>query len=354
MKPKKPHKDFPLFPHANGQWAKKIRGKAHYFGKWDDPQAALQRYLEQKDYLLTGRQPPGPGLTILEILDRFLVSRHPDLKTGELSQRTYDDYVANCRLLCELAGDATIESMDQADWKALRGRLAEGVSVTTFGNRVRMARIALKHYESITGMQIGWGKEFRGPTKRAQRKYKAERGKMLLNVEQILEAIDRAKNPQLKAMILLGINCAFQNSDCSDITWDKIDLERGWHTFERPKTYIARKGKLWPETIYWLRQIRKGKGRVFLTRYNQRWSTSSIQHEAVKVGIRYSWLRKTHRTIADGTKDPVACRIVMGHAAGNPGEELDDIYIQSVPEARLEAVSDAVRTWLYGPLPSGS
>src|SRR5262249_2350799 len=72
--PAKPYPSFPLTPHPTGSWCKKIRGRLHYFGPWNDPEAALAKYLEQKDALHAGRTPwPDPdALTIKDLCNQFL------------------------------------------------------------------------------------------------------------------------------------------------------------------------------------------------------------------------------------------------------------------------------------------
>jgi len=88
MKPSKPYPDFALTANGNGQWSKKIRGKVHYFGVWADWQAALNRYLAQRDYLHAGQVPPTEAATLGNLLNTFLEEKDQRRRSGEISQQT--------------------------------------------------------------------------------------------------------------------------------------------------------------------------------------------------------------------------------------------------------------------------
>src|SRR3954464_3472287 len=95
-KPNKPRPDYPLFAHAAGVWAKKIRGKMHYFGPWADPDGALAKYLEQKDALHAGRKPreATEGVTVKDLCNQFLNAKRALVESGELTNRSWQDYKA--------------------------------------------------------------------------------------------------------------------------------------------------------------------------------------------------------------------------------------------------------------------
>src|SRR5438132_1253837 len=92
VRPEKPGADFPLFAHANGCWAKKIRGKLHYFGPWEKPEEALAKYEAEKADLHAGRLPRGQeeqaGLTVYQLCAKFLTTKQHLLDSGELSPHT--------------------------------------------------------------------------------------------------------------------------------------------------------------------------------------------------------------------------------------------------------------------------
>ncbi|HEX4413485.1 MAG TPA: hypothetical protein VH107_07625, partial [Lacipirellulaceae bacterium] len=109
-RPAKPRGDFPLFPHASGRWAKKVRGKLAYFGRWDqDPKGteALKLWADQKDELAAGltqrqirdkRAAADPniepaGVTVADVVNEFLTAKEELVLAGKREQRTLDDYL---------------------------------------------------------------------------------------------------------------------------------------------------------------------------------------------------------------------------------------------------------------------
>ena len=122
-KPAKPYPDFPLFAHLNGQWAKKVRGRHRFFGVWSDPDAALAKWLDQRDDLLAGRTPriSGDKLTVKDLCERFVSAKRSLVDSGELALRTWGEYHAGClRLIKALGADRLVADLASDDFEQLR------------------------------------------------------------------------------------------------------------------------------------------------------------------------------------------------------------------------------------------
>jgi hypothetical protein len=127
-KPTKPSADFPLFAHAAGVWAKKIRGRLVYFGPWSDPDGALAKYLEQKDALHAGKKSreSTEGITVKDAANAFLNAKKALLDAGELSPRTWPGYKEAAEEVVAAFGKSRLVSdLDPDDFARLRNRLAK-------------------------------------------------------------------------------------------------------------------------------------------------------------------------------------------------------------------------------------
>jgi integrase len=369
--PTKPRPDFPLFAHAAGYWAKKIRGKTCYFGKIvNDPKgaAALQKWLDDKDDLLAGRVPRGDrdGLTLADLCNRFLTVKLHERDGGEITPRTWDEYKATTdRLIAVLGKNRLVDDLAADDFEALRVDIAKQWGPHRLGDEVQRTRTVFKYaYEAgLIDRPVRYGPQFKKPSKTVMRRHKAEQGPRVFQAEEIRAMVDAASVP-LRAMILLGINCGFGGSDCGELPLSAVDWD-GWVTYPRPKTGIDRRCALWGETIEALRvaiaERRTPKDPaaeelVFVTRLGKPWAKSG-KADAVVLEMRkllkrlkitgggrgFYGLRHTFRTIADSCHDYPAIRVVMGHADNS----IDATYREHIDDERLQAVAEHVRRWLF-------
>jgi integrase len=370
VKPNKPRPDFPLYAHAAGVWAKKIRGKLHYFGPWSDPDGALDNYLKQKDALHAGRKPRGEseGTTIKELCNQFLIDKQALVDSSELTQRSWDDYKAACDLIVGHFGKGRlIDDIDPDDFALLRKKMAIKWGPTTLRNVIQRIRVVFKYAvdNGLTDRVIRYGQGFKRPSQKVLRLHRAEQGPKLFTGEEVRRLIDEA-GVQVRAMILLGINCGFGNADCGHLPLSALDLEKGIIDFPRPKTGIPRRCVLWPETLHAVKDAlakrptpksEENAGLVFITKYGLPWAKDATDQTLAKEfgkllkalsingrkGLGFYTLRHTFRTVADESKDQPAVDFIMGHEVPH----MSAVYRETISDTRLRDVVEHVRNWLF-------
>jgi integrase len=383
-KPKKPKKDFPLYAHAAGRWAKKVLGRTFYFTKWkDDPKgkAALEEWLEQKDDLLAGREPSANNgrLTLYQLCnDRFLPHKEGQRDVGDITPLTFNTYVATSKILCACLGKSRpVESLVPDDFRKLKTKLAKTRKEVALRNVMQRVRSIFKfaYDEGLIDRPARFGQGFAKPKQRTVRtvanEHRMKYGDRMFEAHEIRQILDALKdNPQLKAMVLLGANCGFGQSDISALPKRALDLDTGWVDFPRPKTAVGRRIPLWPETIDAIREYLPSRpkakteadaGLLFLTTRKVRWIKvdpktgnhgDAIGQEFGKLlrrldlkrpGLGFYALRHGFETIAGETLDQVSVDSIMGHVAHGMAEA----YRERIGDNRLRDVVEHVRRWLF-------
>jgi integrase len=373
-KPSKPYPEFPLFPHATKRWAKKIRGKMHYFGPWDDPDGALKKYEEQKDALHAGRtpRPDQAALTVKDLANAFLNHKQAKLDSGELSRRTWDGYKEIAVLMVSHFGKTRrVDDLGPAEFAALRNKVAKRWGPHGLSRLVQGVRSVFKYADDagLIDRPMRFGPGFTRPTKKTLRLHRARQGTKLFTAEEVRRLLSLppwrpAAGVQLGAMILLGINCGFGNADCGTLPLSAVDLESGMIDFPRPKTGIPRRCPLWPETVEAVRAALAVRpepknpehaGLVFITQRGLPWArdndpaivTKEMSKLLRSLGLNghqtFYTLRHTFRTVADEAKDQPAADYIMGHEVPH----MSSIYRETISDERLKAVTDHVRAWLF-------
>jgi integrase len=378
-----PYSGFPLTAHPSGRWCKKIPGtnKLAYFGRIDDPQGALERFRKEWTHIVEGRTPPSfdaeGGCTVRELCNKFLAAKKAKVTSGELATRTFADYYAICALLVDHLGrERLVDDLRPEDFGKIRDSMAKTWGPVRLRNEVNRARVVFKYAfdERLIPKPVHFGQSFARPSTKTLRQARHEKGLRLFASDEVKRILKAADVP-LRAMILLGLNCGFGNTDCANLPVSALDLAGGWLDFPRPKTAIERRIPLWPETVKALKAAiverpdakdPADEGCVFLTHRGVRWvrpqakrgDTSGVEFTVNVLSARFRklltslginghrnfyTLRHCFETHAGESKDQVAVDAIMGHVDPSMGAQ----YRETISDARLLAVVNTVHEWAF-------
>jgi len=288
-----------------------------------------------------------------------------------LAERSFKTYFSACERVCEAFGkDRPVDDLSTEDFEKLRSTLSKGRNPVSLGNEIRLVRMIFKYgYDShLIENPIRFGQSFKMPSRKTLRKSRLNKDPRMFEAEQLRAIIESASQP-LKAMILLGVNCGFGQTDVANLPEKDIDFGTGFIDFPRPKTAIERRCPMWPETDEALSEAltiaRKPKlpedaELAFITKYGHQWvrtgpggsQVDGVAQEFSKLlkelklkkpGLNFYALRHTFQTIGEESRDMPAVKSIMGHV----DESMSGAYRERISDERLKNVTNTVRDWLF-------
>lgn len=405
-RPEKPYAGFPLSAHQNGQWYKKINQKPYYFGRWqDDPKGdlALKEFNSRlpgindgTDHLRHITAAVGQ-MSVGQLGKAYLAQRKIDVTSGELALRTIGDLLNEIELFTQwIKADTAVAALKPEHFTAYNNRLVTERKLRARSRKRVQAYIkAMFRWGASNGLCSlpSFGSGFQAPstTKNSIRKEKARAGiedyseRIVTGGE--LDMLLATAQQNLRALILLGINCGLGPADLGRLRWKNIDLKNGVMIYPRHKTGAARKAYLWKRTrnalnaLLLLRHTKAafskdgGEALVFITRKRQPYYreveifedriidgklekvligvnvtnsvTGTFGNHAKAMGLKgvtFYRLRHTTKTLGKRAKDRDALNLVMGHQTNSVEAGYDH---ETIPFDRVKRVALAVYRGLW-------
>jgi integrase len=392
---------------SQGYWRAWIAGQSRNICRWtvtsmaevDRLFAAQKEHYEalardkNRDPVLNVTSLEQDHLTVKELVDRYLEARirhvnHPDPGRA-IAPVTFRNYQKDLTWLSDCIGAAQVSKLTPANF-------AKVIAVAEVNH-------APKHISNIvatTRMMFQWaltnriilaapfyGSEFVSRNEALRQDGVRNKAVKLFTASQVRALLDHA-DPRMKAMIYLGINCAYLQSDCAELPVKfehptnvmVLDGDQPYIRFDRVKTGERRKATLWPETVAALKVVigDQREGLVFMTSKGFPLIHQTEAKDAsgrvvgwvncdpvpkmfrelrIKAklpgshnGLGFSALRSTCQTVMYQCPHPHPAAIawVMGHKlAGNGIAQMADRYLVDMDLKTLRMVTGYVHDWLF-------
>jgi integrase len=329
---------FPLTLHPSGQYCKKIKGKLYYFGS--KKKQAIQKYRDQSTYLHgcqedVQQKSTDNSMTLKRLCGMYLKYQFSKVQANDLTAAHHNEQIGSLKKLTAfLEQNRKIKDISTLDLQNYKRSLQKSkVSVHRVNLHISILK-ALFHWarkndilENIPNIDaISRGKIIH----KEKFTFKSEQFNKLLSVAGV----------KMRAMIWLGLNCAFGCTDCAKLRWSDIDFENSRVALPRNKTGVLRDLPLWPDTIKLLEQVPKTGKLIFYTSRgnpyiqtvlkkdsngNEKYTTqntittnfSRLLKKAglvVPKGTGFYALRRTAATLTARSGDPFAVQRLLGHA----------------------------------------
>jgi integrase len=378
----KPYPEFPLTAHPSGQWCKKHQGRQYYFGSLDDWESAFQKYEHEWPWIIAGKTPPpigtGDGLRVADLCNKFLNLKRNRMESGELSAHSFAKYYETCELVVKHLGKhRRVDNLRPDDFEKFRAKLAKGCGVVTLKSKINRCSVVFKFAfdQRLIDRSVEYGRSFDRPSAKMLRQARNESGPRMFEAEELRRILDAA-DPIMRAMVLLGLNCGFGNTDVATLPQSAVDLDKGWVDFPRPKTAVQRRIPLWQETVDALRdalakraepkdpadenlcfvtvrgtrfvrvqESKRTEGRFVTINSLARRFESLLKRLGIngRKGLGFYALRHGFETIGGESKDQVAVYAIMGHVDSS----MAGVYRERISDERLKPVTETVRVWLW-------